>query len=275
MIIITLILSNIIIAAFFIVYYLSTKKIREDVLFLRNELELTTKKIEDIDQAKREFIDIVTHELNTPLATTSGYLSMLMELPEEEVSPTVLNLAKKSYDGMQRMSKIVEDLMASSQTISEGRFQLIQVEEIIEKILEDFSEMAKERSVGLSFRPPKSIPLPLVLADPLSLKIILANLVDNALKFTKQGEVLVEAEPQRDYMLVKVIDTGVGIKPEDQKRIFEKFFQADSSRTREAGGTGVGLFIVRNLVDKQGGKIWVESKEGSGTTFYFTLPLSS
>ncbi len=278
MIINILLISNLIVVVFFLIYYLRTRSLNssgDNVDVLRRELELTSKKIEELDQAKREFIDIVTHELNTPLATTSGYLSMIIELPEDEVKPSVIKLAKKSYDGMQRMSKIVEDLMASSETISEGGVQAVQLEEIIEKIIEDFSEIAKERSLDVYFVPPKEIPLPLVLANPLSIKIILTNLIDNALKFTKKGGVSIETELQKDDILIKVKDTGAGISLENQKRIFEKFYQCDSSRTRTAGGTGVGLFIVKNLVERMGSEIGIKSKEGQGSTLYFNLPQAS
>lgn len=275
MIIFILILLNIVIVAVFIFYYTKTKDSRQEINILNNQLNLAKNKLKEIDQDKREFIDVVTHELNTPLATTAGYLSMITELPEDQINPTVLKLAKKSFDATKRMSKIVKDLIDSSQTIGESKVQAIQIEELLEKIVADFSELAKEHNVELIVRPPKKIPLPLVITDPLSTRIIISNLIDNAIKFTKKGEVAVQADLDKGKMLVKVSDTGAGINKEDQKRIFDKFYQADSSRTREAGGTGVGLFIVKSLVEKQGGAIWVESKEGEGSTFYFTLPIAS
>ncbi len=272
MIVYLLIASNIAVFFIFIFYIFKTSSKRQENTKLKEELEMVREKLKEIDQDKREFIDIVTHELNTPLATTSGYLSMIIELPEGEVKPSVLELLKKSFEATKRMSKIVEDLINSSKTIGEERTQAIELEAIIDKVLTDFQREAKEKNIDLNFEIPPKFPLPLVAADPLSTKIILANLVDNALKFTKTGRIIIETEEQKNEMLVKVKDTGLGIKKEDQKRIFEKFFQADSSRTREAGGTGVGLFIVKNLVERQGGRVWVESKENDGSTFYFTIP---
>jgi len=118
------------------------------------------------------------------------------------------------------------------------------------------------------------LPLPLIAAKPLSTKIIISNLVDNALKFTKKGRITIDTEVKDQEMFVKVSDTGVGISKKNQSKIFDKFFQVDSSRTRAAGGMGIGLYLVKNMVEKQGGKIWVESEIGKGTSFYFTLPLA-
>lgn len=275
MIIYVLAASNFFVIFVFIFYYLKTQDKHRENNKLKEQLEMVEEKLKEIDQDKREFIDIVTHELNTPLATTSGYLSMIIELPEGEIKPTILEFLKKSFEATKRMSKIVEDLINSSKTIGEERTQAIQLEAIIDKVLGDFKEIAKEKSIDLNFELPQRFPLPLVAADPLSTKIILANLIDNALKFAKKGRVIIETEEKKNEILVKVKDNGIGIGKEDQKRIFEKFFQADSSRTREAGGTGVGLFIVKNLVERQGGRIWVESKENEGSAFYFTVPLAS
>jgi len=266
--------TNIALLIFILFYFKRTKSVRSEIDSLKKQLDLADEKLKEIDESKREFIDVVTHELNTPLATTSGFLSMILEFSEKEVNPTVLELAKKSFDATRKMSTVVADLIASSQTIGEGRAQAIQIEDLIEKAINDFSAVAKGRNLSLIFVPPKKIPLPLVATDPLSVKLILTNLIDNAIKFTKKGEVAIEAQEQKDHMLVKVSDTGVGIGKEDQKRIFDKFFQADSSRTREVGGTGVGLFIVKNLIEKQGGKVWVESGEGKGSKFNFTVPLA-
>lgn len=269
-----LISTNALFLVFILFYFRKTKNIRREIENLKRQLDLANEKLKEIDDSKREFIDVVTHELNTPLATTSGFLSMILEFSEKDVNPTVLELAKKSFNATRKMSTVVADLIASSQTIGEGRAQAIQIEDLIEKTINDFSAIASGRNINLTFVPPKKIPLPLVAADPLSMKLILTNLIDNAIKFTKKGEVTIEIQEQKDHMLLKVSDTGVGIGKEDQKRIFDKFFQADSSRTREVGGTGVGLFIVKNLVEKQGGKVWVLSTQGKGSTFYLTIPLA-
>lgn len=272
--IIILIVSNFLTLALFFVYYRKDRKEFKESKNIKGRMDLVNEKLKGIDENKREFIDVITHELNTPLATTSGYLSMILEFSEKDVKPVILELARKSFEATRKMSNVVQELIATTDTIGESRVQTIQIEEIIDKILNDFSDIAKEHFIDLSFKPPKQIPLPLVVVDPLSIKIILTNLIDNAMKYTKKGEIWVEAEPKNGEMLIKVSDTGVGISKENQKRIFEKFFQGDSSRTREVGGTGVGLSIVKNLTEEQGGKVWVESQEGRGSTFYFTVPLA-
>jgi len=269
-----LILLNLITVAILIVFLLRKKNNNQEIILLARELKLLRDKLEQVDESKREFIDIVTHELNTPIAMISGYLSMILEFPEEEVKPGVMNLAKRSFEATRRISRVVQGLITSSESIGEEKSQTIQIEDLIEKSIEDFSQIAKDHGIELVYDLPKMLPLPLIAAEPLSTKIIISNLVDNALKFTKKGRITIDTEVKDQEMFVKVSDTGVGISKENQSKIFDKFFQVDSSRTRAAGGMGIGLYLVKNMVEKQGGKIWVESEIGKGTSFYFTLPLA-
>ena len=269
-----LILLNLITVAILIVFLLRKKNNNQEIILLARELKLLRDKLEQVDESKREFIDIVTHELNTPIAMISGYLSMILEFPEEEVKPGVMNLAKRSFEATRRISRVVQGLITSSESIGKEKSQTIQIEDLIEKSIEDFSQIAKDHGIELVYDLPKMLPLPLIAAKPLSTKIIISNLVDNALKFTKKGRITIDTEVKDQEMFVKVSDTGVGISKENQSKIFDKFFQVDSSRTRAAGGMGIGLYLVKNMVEKQGGKIWVESEIGKGTSFYFTLPLA-
>jgi len=269
-----LILLNLITVAILIVFLLRKKNNNQEIILLARELKLLRDKLEQVDESKREFIDIVTHELNTPIAMISGYLSMILEFPEEEVKPGVMNLAKRSFEATRRISRVVQGLITSSESIGEEKSQTIQIEDLIEKSIEDFSQIAKDHGIELVYDLPKMLPLPLIAAEPLSTKIIISNLVDNALKFTKKGRITIDTEVKDQEMFVKVSDTGVGISKKNQSKIFDKFFQVDSSRTRAAGGMGIGLYLVKNMVEKQGGKIWVESEIGKGTSFYFTLPLA-
>ncbi|OIP23189.1 hypothetical protein COX95_00335 [bacterium CG_4_10_14_0_2_um_filter_33_32] len=269
-----LILLNLITVAILIVFLLRKKNNNQEIILLARELKLLRDKLEQVDESKREFIDIVTHELNTPIAMISGYLSMILEFPEEEVKPGVMNLAKRSFEATRRISRVVQGLITSSESIGEEKSQTIQIEDLIEKSIEDFSQIAKDHGIELVYDLPKMLPLPLIAAKPLSTKIIISNLVDNALKFTKKGRITIDTEVKDQEMFVKVSDTGVGISKKNQSKIFDKFFQVDSSRTRAAGGMGIGLYLVKNMVEKQGGKIWVESEIGKGTSFYFTLPLA-
>ncbi len=114
--------------------------------------------------------------------------------------------------------------------------------------------------------------LPTLWADPIRLRQILNNLVSNAIKFTEQGEIRIKANVVDNMAVIGVRDTGMGINPDQLERVFERFIQADSSSTRKAGGTGLGLTITRHLVELHGGKIWAESTLGEGTTFWFDIP---
>lgn len=258
----------------FIWYFFHTRKVYKEMEVLENKLNLANQKLEEVDQEKKDFIDIIMHELNTPLAITSGYLSMILDIAKKEMKPKVVELLEKSYDSTRRMSKITSDLMSSSEIINQSRVQAFQAEEVIRSVVVNFEKQAKEKNIYINIKPPKVIPLPLVMADPLSVKMIMTNLIDNAIKFTKKGGITIETEQDGQELVISVVDTGSGIPKNAQSRIFEKFYQVDSSHTREAGGTGVGLFNVKNYVKEQNGKIWFESEEGRGSSFHFTLPLS-
>lgn len=258
----------------FLWYYFRTRKLRKELSIVESKFQLANRKLVEIDKEKKDFIDIIMHELNTPLATTSGYISMILEIAKKNMKPKVVELLEKSYESTKRMTKTTSDLMSLSETINQGRAQAFQVEEIIRSVVNDFSGIIDSRKISLTIKPPKKIPLPMVLANPLSVKMILMNLLDNAVKFTKKGSITIETELKNQELVIAVKDTGVGIPKEVHDRIFEKFFQVDSSHTREAGGTGVGLFNVKNFVEEQGGKIWFDSQKNEGSVFSFTLPLS-
>ena len=253
--------------------YLRYKKVKSQLEASELKIGYLKQKIDTSDTEKKEFIDIIMHELNTPLATTSGYLSMILEIGSQDMKPKIVELLKKSYESTQRMVKTTNDLMASSEVVTESNSQAFQFEEIIQQVVEKYEAQAKEKGLTLTVKPPKKIPLPMVVADPLSGKLVLANLVDNSLKFTTKGQIIIETEPKNSELEIKVSDTGLGIPENVKSRIFDKFFQVDLSHTREAGGTGVGLYNAKKMIEKQGGRIWFESKENKGSTFYFTLPL--
>lgn len=158
----------------------------------------------------------------------------------------------------------------------ELHLEAVDVREEVNAVIYNLESQASARGLYVRFEPAEH--LPLVYADATRLRQIIVNLLGNAIKFTKQGGVTIRSqltyEGERALVVTSVRDTGIGIRPEDQAIIFDEFRQADGSITREYGGTGLGLAITRKLVEMMGGRIWVESEVGVGSTFSFTLPVA-
>lgn len=262
----------VVVITFLVSMLVSAKKKILELKIYQNKCLLAEDRISEIDKEKKEFIDIIMHELNTPLAITSGYLSMIIELAKNDMKPKILELVQKSYDSTQKMTEITNELLSSSNEVREERPQGFQVEDMVQKLSDSFINKAQEKGLSLTVRPPKVIPLPLVLADPLSVRNAISNVIDNAIKFTSAGQVVISLELVSKEIRIAISDTGSGISKEAQPRIFDKFYQADSSHTREVGGTGIGLYNAKNLIEAQGGKIWFETQEGKGSTFFISLP---
>ena len=267
-----IILFLIITLVIILVALISVKRKVLELKTYQNKYFLDESRISEVDKEKKEFIDIIMHELNTPLAITSGYLSMILELAKKDMKPKILELIQKSYDSTQKMTEITNELLASSNEVREERPQGFQIEDMVQKLSDTYTKKAQEKGLAIIHHPPKNIPLPLVLADPLSVRNAVSDIMDNAIKFTNKGQISVSIELLGKEIKLSVSDTGAGIPKDSQPRIFDKFYQADSSHTREIGGTGIGLYNAKNLIEAQGGKIWFETQEGSGTTFFITLP---
>jgi signal transduction histidine kinase len=260
---------------FLIVSLISAKKKILELKVYQNKCFLAEDRINEIDREKKEFIDIIMHELNTPLAITSGYLSMIIELAKNDLKPKILELVQKSYDSTQKMTEITNELLSSSNEVREERPQGFQIEDMVQKISESYIKKAQDKGLSLTIHPPKVIPLPLILADPLSVRNAISNILDNAIKFTSQGHIVISLELLGKEIRISIEDTGCGIAKEAQPRVFDKFYQADSSRTREVGGTGIGLYNAKNLIEAQGGKVWFETQENKGSIFFVSLPTVS
>jgi len=229
----------------------------------------------EIDRMKTEFVSIAAHQLRTPLSAIKWTLRMLLDGDVGQLSQEQAEFLEKGYRSNERMISLINDLLNVAR-IEEGRFLYSltyqSLEEIIEKVIEGLSGLVKEKKLKLVFNKPKKT-LPKVKVDKEKIELVIQNLLDNAIGFNNSGgQVTISVKCDKMKLEVMVQDTGVGIPRSQRKRIFAKFFRADNAIKLETEGTGLGLFICKNIIEAHGGKIWFESQEGQGTTFWFTLP---
>lgn len=226
-------------------------------------------------RAKSEFIEVAAHQLRTPLTSINW---IFQSLAKENLADSPKGMVNMGLEAGANVLKTVNDLLDVSQ-IESGKFgyKFDQTELIpfIENILSELANFAKENGVKIYLKKPQDLSIP-VFIDAQKLSIAFSNLVINAIKYnTKNGEVSVEIKNITDkpYVQISVKDTGIGIFAEDIQRIFTKFFRSDNAKKSVPNGTGLGLYITKNIIDRHGGQILVESQINRGSVFYFTLPL--
>jgi signal transduction histidine kinase len=228
------------------------------------------------DHAKSEFVSLVAHEMGTPLTSIRGYADVLLQRLSNPLTKEQEQYVRVIHSNVDRMQLLLSDLQDISR-IETGHLKLnvkpTDLADVLKDALEATRGQIKARSQQLMLEVPQD--LPMVRADPARLTQVLINLISNAYKYTpKGGRIRVQASQQDGYVRCAVSDTGIGISPEDQERLFTKFFRSDDPAVRERTGTGLGLCIVKSLVELQGGRIEVESQVGKGTTFWFTVPVA-
>lgn len=233
------------------------------------------KRIKEVDRMKDEFISIASHELRTPLASIKGYASLLIEGDYGKVS------SKRMLEGLdrimastKRLEDLVEDLLDISR-IEQGRFSVemgpVDARPIVEEAVSQLSITARQKGLKLSYE--KAEGLPPIAADPQRLRQVLVNLIGNAIKYTETGSVTVSEEIKDGKLRLKISDTGIGISPEEQRNLFQKFYRVRSEKTGSIQGTGLGLWITKQIVELMGGNIYLESIEGRGTQVTVVLDL--
>ncbi len=247
----------------------------EDIVKQRTaELAEAKELAESADRLKSAFLATMSHELRTPLNSIIGFTGILQQ---EMVGP--LNAEQKKQLGIVRDSSthllnLINDVLDISK-IEAGQLTIAQepcdIKEAIEKVARNMKPLAEKKGISLEAEiSPEITP---VISDQRRVEQVVFNLVNNAIKFTEKGSVRIDCFIDGGQMLTRIVDTGIGIKRQDMEQLFQPFRQIDAGMVRQYEGTGLGLSICRKILDMMGGKIWVESEWGKGSTFSFTLPL--
>jgi signal transduction histidine kinase len=227
--------------------------------------------------------------MRTPVAAIEGYLSLALNEKVSRIDTKAREYIDKAHASTQHLGKLFQDLLTSAKA-EDGRLtshpNVIEMGEFLEKLVEDFRFAAEKKNLILEFivgsggihidarRGGNKVirPFYYVYADPDRVREAITNLFDNAIKYTEAGKVSIGITGDEQVVQVRVNDTGPGIPAEDIPHLFQKFYRVDNSVTRTIGGTGLGLFITRKVIELYNGKIWVESTPGKGSTFFINLP---
>lgn len=228
-----------------------------------------------IDKLKSDFISIAAHQLRTPLSAVKWIIKMVLDGDLGKLNEEQKKILLKGYQSNERIIVLVNDMLNVSR-IEEGRFGYVFTNddflETLNIVLESLENQIKAKNIKFVLEKPKV--LPQIFFDKSKMTLVLQNLLENAVKYTPEyGKIIVSMELGNDFLKVKIKDNGVGIPEKDYSKLFSKFFRAENVIRMQTEGSGLGLFIVKNIIKKHGGEITFNSQEGIGTEFVFTIPL--
>jgi signal transduction histidine kinase len=241
---------------------------------LFDEIQDKSRQLEEANQHKSQFLANMSHELRTPLNAILGYSELMAEGAYGELSEKMIGVLKRLEGQGKHLLGLVNDVLDLSK-IEAGQLVLelsdYCIQDIAQSVRSTLEPLASDKK--LAFKVEVAPQLPPGRGDGRRLTQVLINLVGNAIKFTDAGEIAIKAEANNGAFYVSVRDTGPGISSADQARLFQEFQQADNTITKKKGGTGLGLAISKRIIEMHGGRIWVETRPGQGSTYAFTLPV--
>jgi len=238
--------------------------------------DITREKL--IEKMKTEFVSLSAHQLRTPLSAIKWTLKMLLDGDLGKITDEQRGFIEKTYISNERMINLINDLLNVTR-IEEGKYiyksQPSQLESVVQFVANSYKDEFGKKNLKFEFKKPDE-QLPPVKIDVEKIRLVVQNFIENAIRYTPAGgEVTISMKYDKNEIEVSVKDNGLGIPIDQQERIFTKFFRAANAMKIDTEGSGLGLFIAKNIVEAHGGRIWFESKEGEGTTFYFALPVVS
>ncbi len=235
------------------------------------------------EKQRADFISTASHEMRTPVAAIEGYLALALNEKVSKIDDKARSYLEKAHSSTEHLGKLFQDLLTSAKA-EDGRLTshpaAVNVTDFTNQLVEDLRFSAEKKGLLLELQTgthplasQKTIaPVYYTKVDPDRLREVITNLFDNAVKYTESGKITIGVTGNAEVVQFSISDTGNGIPQADIPHMFQKFYRVDNSATRTIGGTGLGLFICRKIVELYGGKIWVESEEGKGSTFYINLP---
>ncbi len=231
--------------------------------------------VDTANRARSNFISMFSHELRTPLNAINGFLLIVLDEQVGKLNERQREFLEYAHDSTEQLIMLVQDMLLISKA-DDHQLELqcgaLAVPDVLAQVLRQVGPVANKAGVTLQSQLPPL--LPLVWADTARLQQVCLNLVRNALKFTPSGgSVTLHARSVGNMVEVSVADTGCGIALEDQPRVFERFYQAEDALLVKHGGFGLGLTVAQVIVEQHGGRIWLQSEPGHGSTFFFTIPL--
>lgn len=246
------------------------------MFFVGIERDVTKEK--EVDKAKTEFISLASHQLRTPLSTIKWYLEMLIDGDAGKITTEQKKFLNEAYAGSDRMVKLVNALLNVSR-IESGAYmvspQPVDIIASFKNVIADNEQKINDKKLKITFN--KNLKLPLINLDPNLVNIIFQNLFSNSVKYTLQNgkiDINFKIDNKINSLLIEIKDDGLGIPTNQKDRVFSKLFRADNVQRTDTEGTGLGLYLIKSLIDRSKGKVWFESEENKGTTFYVTLPLA-
>jgi signal transduction histidine kinase len=242
---------------------------------LFSEIGEKSRQLEVASQHKSQFLANMSHELRTPLNAVLGYTELILDSVYGDVPEKARATLERIQSNGRHLLGLINDVLDLSK-IEAGQLTLsltdYSIKDVVHNVYGAVESLATSKNLALKVDLPKD--LPTAHGDERRLTQVLLNLVGNAIKFTDKGEVAIRTSTANGTFTVAVHDTGPGIADQDQGKIFEEFQQADSSITKQKGGTGLGLAIAKRIIEMHGGRLWVESELGRGSTFFFTVPVN-
>ncbi len=238
---------------------------------------------QEIDRQRNEFISTASHEMRTPIAAIEGYLSLAMNGTTATIDERAKGYLDKAHDSIEHLGALFKNLLVITKLEDKkivDKKEYVNLSQLLETAVSDMQAMAAQKGILLQLTSGSQLvsgsrqllPAYYVKVNPERLREVVMNLIENALKYTAEGRVAINLTADRDTVTISVADTGMGIAPEDLPHLFQKFYRIDNSATRTIGGTGLGLYIARTIIELYGGRIWADSVLGKGSSFNFQLP---
>ncbi|KKP57760.1 MAG: Histidine kinase [Candidatus Moranbacteria bacterium GW2011_GWF2_34_56] len=245
------------------------------ILIIGNTIIGSMEKLARVNKFKSEFISIVSHQLKTPLTGISWDMEFLMSKHSDGLNSKQIEILKNIEALNVIMAKMVNDLLDVARIDQNNFFTRkdeIDIVSVVKKVIEKNKALTLKNKVNIDLLVDDNMPK--IIGDEKRTEVVLDNFISNAIKYNKEnGKVIIKMQKDNRRAIISVKDTGIGIPENEQDRVFEKFYRSKEAASRETGGTGLGLYIAKNIIERSEGKVWFRSVENEGTEFHFSLPI--